>query len=173
MHPLRPRIRVVVARFLRPRGDAPRLATLGLQRSQVPPPTRRCTSQKHQSMSRSKGSSAHAEMHLSRTRSPALRPRFLRPRGDAPSGDALERSTSGVPPPTRRCTDGRGPSRRVRAGSSAHAEMHLYDRRSWTSSRRFLRPRGDAPDSLIIALHYHWVPPPTRRCTRFLGVSLQ
>ncbi len=152
-------------RFLRPRGDAPEPSSRAFIRRRVPPPTRRCTRSTRSPMRSACGSSAHAEMHPTRLTTCAGRPRFLRPRGDAPVGTVSASRRSTVPPPTRRCT------RRLRArtgsrrGSSAHAEMHLHHPRQRTTSRWFLRPRGDAPGRRWSPRACSRVPPPTRRCT--------
>jgi len=50
------------------------------------------------------------------------------------------------------------------AGSSAHAEMRRSTSGAQALRKRFLRPRGDAPDSGHESLRFNKVPPPTRRC---------
>ncbi len=124
MHPRRHADRVRLARFLRPRGDAPYIADLLSPVVSVPPPTRRCTQCGVDGTRTRAGSSAHAEMHPRPGRMRAATPRFLRPRGDAPSWPLSGVHVCGVPPPTRRCTVRVRRERRRRTGSSAHAEMH-------------------------------------------------
>ncbi len=132
-------------RFLRPRGDAPAWDWLAVEPTRVPPPTRRCTLDPPVVLSRRVGSSAHAEMHLNLAIDPGTRARFLRPRGDAPLIACPLALLFTVPPPTRRCTPRLLVLHERAAGSSAHAEMHRARRATRRSSRRFLRPRGDAP----------------------------
>ena len=129
MHPCRRLRRRSRARFLRARGDAPRLACAAVGTSQVPPRTRRCTLRAGLRLDRQQGSSAHAEMHPATPSRSICCARFLRARGDAPHqqpkssggfkvlrarGHALSIGVRG----------GRG------AGSSAHAEMHPSGRRA-------------------------------------------
>ncbi len=130
--------------FLRPRGDAPTLGGLAEIGGAVPPPTRRCTRGHRASSHDGRGSSAHAEMHRRRLRSPRTSTRFLRPRGDAPDDAPDRQQQVPVPPPTRRCTDDGSQMALALDGSSAHAEMH----------------RASA-----LRCAEREVPPPTRRCT--------
>ncbi len=165
MHPAQPQHAAPRAGFLRPRGDAPGTCASDVDHPEVPPPTRRCTGRGAFRGREGTGSSAHAEMHRRRGPGRCPRPRFLRPRGDAPKSQTSPSPSTMVPPPTRRCTGGRGRSRSPHAGSSAHAEMH--PRRGLRPRGRagFLRPRGDAPSETSREMPATMVPPPTRRCT--------
>ncbi len=151
--------------FLRPRGDAPQNASRPTSRVTVPPPTRRCTSRMRSDRAARRGSSAHAEMHPGTASTSSTRTGFLRPRGDAPGPLDPRQGKTQVPPPTRRCTPPGFAQIFGRAGSSAHAEMHPRTRSAWTTSPRFLRPRGDAPSIVDQTGWWSQVPPPTRRCT--------
>ncbi len=166
MHPRERRSRVLLHRFLRPRGDAPSLRARSLTAERVPPPTRRCTARDRCHSRRSSGSSAHAEMHLCSRAFSSRSVWFLRPRGDAPTRFLASNLKIWVPPPTRRCTFHRPSDLGRLRGSSAHAEMHRGPTDRCTFAEGFLRPRGDAPGTNSIAADAWSVPPPTRRCTR-------
>ncbi len=153
-------------RFLRPRGDAPRGSLDHRAIGAVPPPPRRCAVPHQARRLRSRGSSAPAEMRRASGSPDGVRPGFLRPRGDAPlSGSGLQVARM-VPPPPRRCASRELRSARTIAGSSAPAEMRRSSRRWSSSSRRFLRPRGDAPAAMAGCTSARRVPPPPRRCAR-------
>ncbi len=152
--------------FLRPRGDAPPGRILRALGRMVPPPTRRCTHADTRGGGFSLGSSAHAEMHRRSAMSERRSARFLRPRGDAPDVLVARGHDAAVPPPTRRCTVTIAARVCAAWGSSAHAEMHPWRRRTRSRRRRFLRPRGDAPYPYRDGQDTEEVPPPTRRCTR-------
>ncbi len=113
--------------------------------SMAPPPTRGCTPAPGSSRFPWLGSPAHAGMHLSV--SPLLgRPQRLpRPRGDAPPTGSEPLPREPAPPPTRGCTPGAPGRLRYRAGSPAHAGMHLLQRLRRRRRERLPRPRGDAP----------------------------
>ncbi len=165
MHRVRRERRSIDRRFLRPRGDAPLSAWADCVRARVPPPTRRCTFRIDHERRGKRGSSAHAEMHRLFHAHHVARYRFLRPRGDAPRPGSGWIPKLGVPPPTRRCTDSSTNAISGRLGSSAHAEMHPCWRTVAAAGSRFLRPRGDAPQVILVSIPGLEVPPPTRRCT--------
>ena len=150
--------------LLRPRGDAPRFRADLSVGVEAPPPTRRCARPAHDRAGASCGSSAHAEMRPRRGRRRSARARLLRPRGDAP----FERTASGglrmAPPPTRRCARRSAATSFESSGSSAHAEMRPRSRSPAPQARGLLRPRGDAPRSIISGRVGGKAPPPTRRC---------
>ncbi len=154
----------VVARFLRPRGDAPDGEAAERRAARVPPPTRRCAPPATSERGRDRGSSAHAEMRLAIRGPRGAAAGFLRPRGDAPSSYSLRLARAAVPPPTRRCAPSGLDSEWHAAGSSAHAEMRPCECSSPRASCRFLRPRGDAPPARLRPPCPPRVPPPTRRC---------
>ncbi len=166
MHPRRRPSSRQLAGFLRPRGDAPERASPSARAQWVPPPTRRCTRRRASSPRSPSGSSAHAEMHRCADRDVGRAVGFLRPRGDAPHPMSVSNREVEVPPPTRRCTRAFDDGGRVLGGSSAHAEMHRRRLPRRDVGQRFLRPRGDAPATIIVSKRAAGVPPPTRRCTR-------
>ncbi len=150
--------------FLRSRGDAPAGLRAALDRGAVPPLTRRCARQRRRRSDGVRGSSAHAEMRRARSARRGARSRFLRSRGDAPKRDVSLARTGRVPPLTRRCAASRHSIRFRVGGSSAHAEMRL-ERSGFKDARtRFLRSRGDAPESRDLVSCLELVPPLTRRC---------
>ena len=152
--------------FLRSRGDAP----LGQLRDSVsvtvPPLTRRCAHDRGGPRGGDGGSSAHAEMRPCRRRRSSSPPWFLRSRGDAPGSRRRRCSPRAVPPLTRRCAPARGRTSEVSGGSSAHAEMRPELSSMSYRYERFLRSRGDAPESERRFRRHIAVPPLTRRCAR-------
>ncbi len=169
---MRPRLHFAPSfdpRFLRSRGDAPEAAAAEERALAVPPLTRRCARAGEGAFRGPAGSSAHAEMRPTcRSRAPS-RPRFLRSRGDAPWCRCASPRGSWVPPLTRRCAASARRHCRVRAGSSAHAEMRPSRWAPSTTRGWFLRSRGDAPGGIFSGIDYNAVPPLTRRCALSLG----
>ncbi len=160
-----------VRRFLRSRGDAPRVYRYALYVLPVPPLTRRCALPRCLRCGAGRGSSAHAEMRPSTIRGTTAHGGFLRSRGDAPHVQNFVVAHAPVPPLTRRCAL-RGHRRELRAhGSSAHAEMRPSVRVHESDFLGFLRSRGDAPSTRPCGVRGRAVPPLTRRCAA--GVRLR
>ena len=80
--------------FLRSRGDAPEYTVIEVGQSLVPPLTRRCAAPRRALRAPTRGSSAHAEMRPSPTRTSSAGTGFLRSRGDAPAGTSPPASST-------------------------------------------------------------------------------
>ncbi len=150
--------------LLRPRGDAPRKRSIFDAIERAPPPTRRCALLVRAACDCARGSSAHAEMRPRRSGARRLPLRLLRPRGDAPMRTFEDSKAVRAPPPTRRCARCLDERKAQTIGSSAHAEMRRPQRSVRAERRRLLRPRGDAPMTILWSSWTTTAPPPTRRC---------
>ena len=164
---MRPRRRAVPKRkrgFLRSRGDAPQRSSETRRHRGVPPLARRCAARLRRPREREGGSSARAEMRPRVRCCTAPRGGFLRSRGDAPGFADSLRDAMWVPPLARRCALQPQADCARCLGSSARAEMRLYDGLPTEDDIRFLRSRGDAPIFDLDAFGSPWVPPLARRC---------
>ena len=137
--------RELLARLLRPRGDAPSPGHLVVLHSSAAPPARRCAPGAVEAVGRDEGCSARAEMRPMEHLRGTSTPRLLRPRGDAPCRWASEKTQQRAAPPARRCAREWEAGEARKAGCSARAEMRPSSRRTRSRRRRLLRPRGDAP----------------------------
>ena len=152
-------------RFPRTRGDAPHSATSPRPPSTLPPHTRGCTCLSIEKRHSDTASPAHAGMHRSPGRHPAMSARFPRTRGDA-SGAAGRLARGGrLPPHTRGCTHIGGDGSGAPHASPAHAGMHLTLSSTAAAWASFPRTRGDAPRRRPRPGATPPLPPHTRGCT--------
>ena len=152
-------------RLLRARGDGPCVHAGGAADGQAPPRPRRWTRAGGRHRGLGIGSSAPAEMDLSRRAGRRSRAGLLRARGDGPSKLRSARSQNSAPPRPRRWTFIGWTGRARSSGSSAPAEMDPASRRRASSTSRLLRARGDGPASPVSVSTPTSAPPRPRRWT--------
>ena len=150
--------------LLRPRGDAPKEASMKTTSDAAAPPARRCAPRLQLGVDHEVGCSARAEMRPRVRPLPTCPRRLLRPRGDAPPGSLPRDPPGTAAPPARRCAPDRDRGHRSRRGCSARAEMRPAGRHRHGMASRLLRPRGDAPRADVPSACASSAAPPARRC---------